>query len=425
VSAPAARSHGEAEPLGFGTQVALHLIVPALIGTATGACVALASWLAEDRALGMVMSLPDAWPALFSPLALVATLAVVTWVTRVSKPSTAELYIVSYYSADAHLPLRQIPGRVLGAMTTVAFGGSQGLESPSALIGATFGDLLARARRTWIPDDERRSLLVCGASGGIAAVFSSPGVGMLYGMEIPFRRDVDARRLVSCAVAATCAFLMRAWLVGAHRLVVLAAPPRIDGVFVLGVLLVAIACGLGARLFAWAASALKELARHGTPLGRAAGAGVVLAGLAVAGHALTGHWITFGPGYIAADWLADANVSLWVLGLALLVRTCGTLTCVYGGGGGGVFTSLACCGVFVGQIVAVALGRHESHVLPFLGAACFLGAGYRLPLACMMLVLEGANSGAVAVAGLVAVAIGQTLMGRDSVSDAKHEERLD
>jgi CIC family chloride channel protein len=98
---------------------------------------------------------------------------------------------------------------------------------------------------------------------------------------------------------------------------------------------------------------------------------------------------------------------------------------VYGGGGGGVFTSLACCGVFVGQIVAVALGRYESHVFPFLGAACFLGAGYRLPLACMMLVLEGANSAAVAVAGLVAVAIGQTLMGRDSVSDAKHEERLD
>ena len=167
-------------------QVALHLIVPALIGTATGACVALASWLTEDRALGAVMSLPGSWPALFSPVALLATLAVVTWVTRVSRPSTAELYIVSYYSADAHLPLRQIPGRVLAAMTTVAFGGSQGLESPSALIGATFGDLLARARRTWISDDERRSLLVCGASGGIAAVFSSPGVGMLYGMEIRF-----------------------------------------------------------------------------------------------------------------------------------------------------------------------------------------------------------------------------------------------
>jgi CIC family chloride channel protein len=412
-------------PLGPGMQLAVQVIVPALIGTATGGCVALTTWLAEGRVLTAVAALPGAWPALFSPLALLATLGVVTWVTRTTTPSTAELYIVTYYSRDAHLPLRQLPGRVLGAMTTVAFGGSQGLESPSALIGASFGDLLGRARRTLLPEDVRRSLLVCGASAGIAAVFSSPAVGMLYGMEIPFRRDVDARRLVPCAFAAACAFLTRAWLIGARWLVVPGEPPRVDGVFVLGVLLVGVGCGLGARVFAWAGEALKQLARRGTPLARAVSAGVVLAGLAVAGHALTGRWITFGPGYLAADWISDGGGPLWVLCLALLVRVCGTLTCVYGGGGGGVFTSLACAGVFVGEIVAVALGREESHVLPFLGAACFLGAGYRLPLACMMLVFEGTASMSVAIAGVVAVAVGQVLMGRDSVSDAKHEERLD
>jgi H+/Cl- antiporter ClcA len=64
-------------------------------------------------------------------------------------------------------------------------------------------------------------------------------------------------------------------------------------------------------------------------------------------------------------------------------------------------------------------------VFPFLGAACFLGSGYRLPLACMMFVFEGANSFGVAVSGLVAVAIGQILMGQDSVSDAKRDHRLD
>jgi H+/Cl- antiporter ClcA len=90
-----------------------------------------------------------------------------------------------------------------------------------------------------------------------------------------------------------------------------------------------------------------------------------------------------------------------------------------------VFTSLACTGVFIGQIVGELLGRTESYAFPFLGAACFLASGYRLPLACMMFVLEGASSIGVAVAGVVAVAIGQVLMGRESVSDAKHEERLD
>jgi CIC family chloride channel protein len=426
VPAPATLApHVEPVPLGPAMQLAVQVIVPALIGTATGACVALATWLSEGRVLMAVAALPGAWPALFSPLALLATLGVVTWVTRTTTPSTAELYIVTYYSRDAHLPLRQLPGRVLGAMTTVAFGGSQGLESPSALIGAGFGDLLGRARRVLLPDDVRRSLLVCGASAGIAAVFSSPATGMLYGMEVPFHRDVDARRLVPCAFAAASAFVARAWLIGARQLVAPGEPPRIDAVFVLGVLLVGIGCGLGARAFAWAGATLKQLARRGTPLGRAASAGVVLAGLAVAGHALTGRWITFGPGYLAADWITDGGGPLWVLCLALLVRVCGTLTCVYGGGGGGVFTSLACAGVFVGQIVAVAVGRVESHMLPFLGAACFLGAGYRLPLACMMLVFEGTASIPVAIAGVAAIAVGQVLMGRDSVSDAQHEERLD
>jgi chloride channel protein, CIC family len=405
--------------------IALRLLAPAVIGGATGAFVAVASWLTEDRALGALASLPGAWPALFSPLALLATLAVVRWVTRTAKPSTAELYIVTYHAPGARLPLRQIPGRVLGAMATVSGGGSQGLESASAISGAAVGDVLGRLLGVRVPENERRSLMVAGASAGIAAVFSSPGVGALYGIEIPFRRDIDARRLVPCTIAAASSFAVRDAIAGARHLVVLETVPVIDATFIAGVVLVGVACGLGARLFARIGEVLKRLARRGTPLARAAAAGTVLAGLAVAGHALSGTWITFGPGYVAAHWLDAGPHPIWLLLATLLVRTAGTLTCVYGGGGGGVFTSLACTGVFIGQIVAELLGRTESYVFPFLGAACFLGSGYRLPLACMMFVLEGANSIGVAVVGLVAVAIGQVLMGRESVSDAKHEERLD
>jgi H+/Cl- antiporter ClcA len=114
-----------------------------------------------------------------------------------------------------------------------------------------------------------------------------------------------------------------------------------------------------------------------------------------------------------------------LLSLVLLIRVAGTLATVYGGGGGGVFTSLACAGAFVGQIVADALGRTESQVFPFLGAVCFLGSGYRLPLACMLLVCEQSGSMKVVLAGLAAVAISQVLMGRDSVSNAQHQDRMD
>ena len=134
------------------------LLAPGLLGVLTGACVALATAVVEGEALGWLAALPGLVPVALTPLALLATLAVAVRVTRVARPSTAELYIETYHDPEARIPLRQLPGRVLAAATTVGFGGAQGLESPSALIGAGMGDVLgtrplvaARARRVRAP----------------------------------------------------------------------------------------------------------------------------------------------------------------------------------------------------------------------------------------------------------------------------------
>lgn len=402
----------------------MQLVVPALIGVATGALVAAASLVVEGRALALLASLPGELPALPSLGALLVTLLVVRFVTRVTRPSTAEVYIHVFHDRAARIQLRELPGRVLGAAVTVAGGGSQGLESPSALIGAALGQALGD-RLPRISAHEQRTWTIAGASAGIAAVFSSPGVGALYGMEVPFRRDVDAPRLVPAAVAAGASYLTRAALIGPRLLVITSGTPALDGNLVLGALLVALGCGLGARLFARATDVLHTLGAQAGPLPRAALGGLALAALAWSGHALTGSWITFGPGYLAADWLASGTHAIPVLALAMLVRTAGTLTCVFGAGGGGVFTSLAVTGVFVGEIATRAIGHTESNFLPLLGGACFLGAGYRIPLAAMLMVAESTGSLPLTVLGLVAVGIGQVAMGDDSVSDAKRDARLD
>jgi CIC family chloride channel protein len=406
-------------------RIVFHLLLPAVIGAVTGLCITAASWFAIERAPTILTALPGPWPAAFPLAAMLLTLAVVTWVTRASSPSTAELYITTYHDPEARLPLRQIPGRFVGALTTVSLGGSQGLESASALLGGGTGQIAGWISGRGISAEARRTLLACGASAGIAAVFSSPSLGALYGIEIPYRRDVDARRLIPCVIAAVTAFVVRSAITGTHHLVVMDGEPAIDKTFVVGVLLVAVACGLGGRVFAMLGERLKHRAEHHVPLARAAGAGVLLVALAWTGHVFSGEWVTFGPGYIAADWLAIGPHPLWLLSLVLLIRITGTLTAVYGGGGGGVFTSLACTGALMGQVVAEVLGRGESRVHAFLGAACFLGSGYRLPLACMMLVCEQAGSMKVVVAGLAAVAVSQVVMGRGSVSDSQHRDRMD
>lgn len=408
---------------GLKGRLFFELLAPAAIGALTGACVAAATHLVEDLALGALASLPGALPALFSPAALLVTLLVSRFVTRAEGPATSELYILTYHRPEQPFPLTQVPGRLLGAATTVGFGGSQGFESASALIGVSLGDLLTRVRSLRISVDARRSLLAAGASGGIAAVFSSPAVGALYGIEVPFRRDIDAPRLAPCAVAAVCSYAVRDELIGTRRLVEAAGLPAIDTVFVAACLAVAVACGGGAWLFARFEELLREVGGRQTRLQRALVGGAVLGTLAWVGHEICGSWITFGPGYIAADWLMRDEHLLWISIAALAIRAGGNLACVYGGGGGGVFTSLACNGLFIGQIVAVLAGRTETRMLPLLGAACFLANGYRLPLAAMLLIGEQAGDLPVAALGLVAVAIGQVMMGARSVSDAQADRR--
>jgi CIC family chloride channel protein len=399
-------------------------VAPALIGVATGACVAVASALVEGEALGRLAALPGLLPLACTPLALLATLAVAIWITRVAQPSTAELYITTYHDPSGRIPLRQLPGRVLAAATTVGFGGAQGLESPSALIGAGFGDVLGHARRWRLEGPEARSLMVAGASAGIAAVFSSPALGTFYGMEVPYRRDLDARPFVPCAVAAAASYVTRRELVGARHLIEPGGmTPPVDLTFVSAVVLVAVACGLGARLFAHVDERLQHHARRRQPLERAASAGVVLAALTWTAHALSREWVTFGPGYLAVDWLFSKDHPVWLVAAVLVLRAAATLTCVYGGGGGGVFTSLATCGAFIGQVVATLAGHGGTRVYPLLGAACFLGAGYRLPVGTAMLVAESSGDLAVSAAGLVAIAIAQLFMGEESVSEAKADTR--
>src|SRR5262249_52994377 len=80
---------------GAGRTLVLFLLAPALIGIVTGSCVSAATTVVERWALGQLAALPDVLPIVGAPLALVVTLGVVVYVTRVATPSTSELYIVT------------------------------------------------------------------------------------------------------------------------------------------------------------------------------------------------------------------------------------------------------------------------------------------------------------------------------------------
>lgn len=71
---------------------------------------------------------------------------------------------------------------IVGCTLTLGFGGSAGSEGPIAYTGAAIGSNIGRV---FGADNEMlKIMLACGASAGIAAVFSSPVGGVLFSIEV-------------------------------------------------------------------------------------------------------------------------------------------------------------------------------------------------------------------------------------------------
>jgi len=81
----------------------------------------------------------------------------------------------------------RIPGRVavvktLASALTIGSGGSVGREGPIVQIGAACASTIARWAR--VPESRLRTLVACGAAGGIAATFNAPIAGVFFALEL-------------------------------------------------------------------------------------------------------------------------------------------------------------------------------------------------------------------------------------------------
>jgi len=80
------------------------------------------------------------------------------------------------------MKVHKIYSSVLGAIVTAGFGGSIGLESPIISSGAAFGSNAGRLLH--LNYKSITLLLACGASGAIAAIFSTPITAIVFAFEV-------------------------------------------------------------------------------------------------------------------------------------------------------------------------------------------------------------------------------------------------
>lgn len=295
--------------------------------------------------------------------------------------------------------LRGSSGAVLGIGTglTIASGGSVGHEGPTVAIGATVGSVLAR----FFGLRMRRQTMMLGAgcAAGLAAAFNAPLAGVIFTVEVVFKRSVGGNvgtmsvftPLVVAAVAGT--FTSHAIFGDRSELIAPAGEVAGDHLILEMVFFLALAVVAGLLSPAMSKTILfvqDQFARRERlpPWVKPAigGLGVGLLGL--------GFTQLLGPGRgIVFDALNSELMWQLALGLALLKIVATALTMGSGGMGGVFMPSLvvgACAGTVVHALAELVMGPDASMPAAYalVGMGAYLGATLRAPLTPIVMIFE-------------------------------------
>src|SRR5213076_513737 len=99
----------------------------------------------------------------------------------------------------------------LSSAVSIGSGGPFGAEGPIIMTGGAFGSLIAQVFR--LSAAERKTLLVAGAAGGMAATFGTPVAAVLLAVEL-LLFEWKPRSLIPVALACASAAVVRRYILG-------------------------------------------------------------------------------------------------------------------------------------------------------------------------------------------------------------------
>ncbi len=409
------------------------VLLTAVIGVITGLSVALFERVTIDVALDRVVDSPLWIRATLPGIGLVLTALVLRFVGPLASPSTADEYVKAVPDPELPFNLRVVPAKILASLATLGLGGAGGLEGPSIYMGSAVGAGLVGPVSRRLRGVDRRAALVAGAAAGVAAIFKAPATGAVFALEVPFQDDLAPRSVLPALVGAASGYTAFVLVNGTDRLFPVSGDTNVVLADLGVAAIIALTCGIGARVFAMVIGGAKRLSARVSPLPRVASAAVIMAGLVVlSNYWFDGQSLALGPGYRSVDFVLRPETGLWIIAGLATVRAVATASTVGGGGVAGLFIPLVVQGALTGRLMAGLFNADDPSLWVVVGVAAFLGAGYRVPLAAVMFVAEATGRPAFVVPALLAATGAQLFMGTASVSayqrrrkDGHLEQRAD
>jgi CIC family chloride channel protein len=125
-----------------------------------------------------------------------------------------DAYISAFHYNRGKIRSRVPLIKAIASALIIGSGGSAGREGPIAQIGAGGGSWLTS--RLKLSDSDRRIALICGAAGGIGAIFKAPLGGAIFALEVLYKKDLESEGLLPSFISSTVAYAIFGLFFGFH-----------------------------------------------------------------------------------------------------------------------------------------------------------------------------------------------------------------
>jgi H+/Cl- antiporter ClcA/predicted transcriptional regulator len=270
----------------------------------------------------------------------------------------------------------------VSAAISIGSGGPFGAEGPIIMTGGAFGSMISQFFH--FTSIERRTLLVAGASAGMAATFAAPLSSVLIGVEL-LLFEWKPRSAIPVALASAAAAISRRFLLGLGPLFPVPAHPAAIGLEGLGGCAVAgIAAGILSALLTLgvyaAEDTFQKLPIHWMWWPAIGGVFVGIGGL-IFPQAL-------GVGYDTIAMLLKGDVPLSIFAGVLIVKSAIWMISLGSGTSGGVLAPLLMMGAALGGIEGMFLPHFGQGFWPLVSMGAILGGTMRSPFTGIIFALE-------------------------------------
>ena len=288
---------------------------------------------------------------------------------------------------------RVVVVKSLASSVCIASGGSVGREGPIAQIGSALGSLIGQLLK--LSEDRVRTLVACGAAGGIAATFNAPIAGAVFALEVLLRR-FGSVYFGAVVISAVTADVIAHYFEGDSRTFLtpeytMQSPWELLLYTLMGFIAALAAVGFSRLLYfsedIWGLIRIPEPAKP--LLG-----GILLGLLGIISYQIDGFPRIFGVGYETIENTLFSQLTLQVtFGLLLLKLVATTLT-LGSGGSGGIFAP----SLFMGAMLGASFGQIAHTIFPeivapsgayaLVGMAAFFGGAAHAPITAILILFE-------------------------------------